>query len=81
MIIFALYILLSFLVGACAKRTGRDMSQWVVISVITSPGIGGLLLLIGYVANGKIKPAPPGKPSNRDYAGEIKKMMSDRYDF
>lgn len=81
MIIVALYITLSFLVGACAKRTGRDMSQWVVISVLVSPVFGALFLLIGYLMNGKLKPVAPGKPSDRDYAGEIKKMMSDRYDF
>lgn len=58
-----LWILFSALVGACAKRTGRNPGSWFFIALLTSPGIGALLLLIGWLMNGTVKSAK--QPSNR----------------
>lgn len=79
MAIVALYITLCFLIGACAKSTGRDMPQWVLISVLVSPVFGGLFLLISYLMKGKVTPIQ-GTPSGMDYHAEMKKIMKDRYD-
>ena len=50
-----LWILFSALVCAFAKRTGRNPGTWFFIAVLTSPGIGALLLLIGWLMNGSVK--------------------------
>lgn len=50
-----LWILFSALVGAFAKRTGRNPGTWFFIACLTSPGIGAILLLIGWLLNGSVK--------------------------
>lgn len=54
MTFFVLYTLLSVLVGAAAKHTGRNMGVWFFIAFLTSPGIGTLLLFIVWLLNGTI---------------------------
>lgn len=50
------YVLFCALVGAIAKHTGRNMGAWFFIALLTSPGVGILLLLIMWFCNGNIKP-------------------------
>lgn len=57
------FLLFCFLVGAFAKHTGRSVGLWFFIAFFTSPVIGGVLLLIILLMNGKVKTesAPTGK--------------------
>lgn len=50
-----LFFLFCALVGALAKHTGRNMGVWFFIALFTSPVIGGLLLVIVWLCNGKVE--------------------------
>lgn len=56
MMFWIFFGIFSALVGAVAKRTGRNPGVWFFIAFLTSPVIGGLLLLIAWLLNGNKKP-------------------------
>lgn len=58
MTFFIFFILFCALVGALAKHTGRSAGAWFFIALLTSPVIGGVLLLIVWLLYGKKTVSP-----------------------
>lgn len=54
MLFAILWVLFSLVVAGVAKQTGRNPGVWFFIAFLTSPAIGGLILLIAFLFNGKV---------------------------
>lgn len=54
MLFAILWVLFSLVIAGVAKQTGRNPGAWFFIAFLTSPVIGGLILLIAYLFNGKV---------------------------